>query len=169
MTPVETLMQRLEAVFGEPPSPHPALFRGELRRVMQAYAPHVLEKVGSRIIDTFSEWPRPRQVRVLADAATGQFRRRKSTLPQKAPARTADAPQSVARMQEKSRSVIAEQLPNQGFVAGQLPPVAGVGALRLARGGYRTGNVVFVEGEGFARRCAQRRADDAPAPACGAV
>lgn len=70
---VETLIERLTAVFGEPRTDAPEIFLAEYRRSLSGYAADVLEKAGDRVINDATYWPRPAEVRKAAGAVAEEI------------------------------------------------------------------------------------------------
>lgn len=116
MTALDKLIARLVAVFGEPKTPRPEMFLDEFRRAVDGYAPEVYPAAANEIIATSTFWPKPAEVRKIADRiATARFR--------PAPLPPADdlpppSPESVAR----ARALVAEA--TKAIAAGSPPTIA---------------------------------------------
>lgn len=68
MEPIDHLILRLDTIWGSPKTDNPDLFLAEYRRALKGYAAAVLQETGNRIIDTATFWPRPAELREIADA-----------------------------------------------------------------------------------------------------
>lgn len=67
MTPQDKIVSRLTAVFGEPRSENPELFVEEFVKALEPYSAEVLERAGDEIIRSATFWPKPNEIRTLAD------------------------------------------------------------------------------------------------------
>ena len=66
MTPDE-MIDRLLTIFGEPKTDNVEMFIAEYRRSMKGYIPAVLEATCQRAIDEHTFWPRPAELRAIAN------------------------------------------------------------------------------------------------------
>lgn len=66
MSPIDRLMSRLHAVFGEPRTPDPDTFLHEFARAIGGWSDDVLAKAGDEIIRTCTFWPKPAEVNEAA-------------------------------------------------------------------------------------------------------
>jgi hypothetical protein len=67
MTPEQQAVHRFLVMFGEPKTPDPALFLVEFEKAIRGYRPDVLEKAVDRVIRSNTFWPKPAEVREMAD------------------------------------------------------------------------------------------------------
>ena len=68
MTPEQQAVHRFLVMFGEPKTPDPALFLVEFEKAIRGYRADVLEKAVDRVIKSNTFWPKPAEVRDMADS-----------------------------------------------------------------------------------------------------
>jgi hypothetical protein len=68
MTPEHMATHRLMTIFGEPKTPDPALFLAEFVKAIKGYSPAVLDEAVNRIIKANVFWPKPAEVREIAES-----------------------------------------------------------------------------------------------------
>lgn len=73
MTPAETAVARLVAVFGEPKTPDPQGFVIEFTKALTGYDGRVLERAVDRVIRDSTFWPKPAEILVHARDVASTF------------------------------------------------------------------------------------------------
>jgi hypothetical protein len=68
MEPIDNFIARLGILFGEPKTENPKAFLNEYRAALDGYSERILILAGDRVRNTLRFWPRPAEIREIADA-----------------------------------------------------------------------------------------------------
>jgi hypothetical protein len=73
--PAEEVVARLNAVYGDPKTPDPAMFVAEYIKALTGFDAKVLHKAADRVIKQSTFWPKPAEIIAEAEHVASEFYR----------------------------------------------------------------------------------------------